>query len=49
MRNLTEVFLPEGGDLRYEAADVALENLAQGHPVVRYRDAPSLDGVETGA
>ncbi|MGM0361878.1 4-hydroxybenzoate 3-monooxygenase [Streptomyces griseoaurantiacus] len=39
VRNLTEVFLREGGDLRYEAADVALENIAQGRPVVRYRHA----------
>ncbi|MFF3484250.1 4-hydroxybenzoate 3-monooxygenase [Streptomyces sp. NPDC002701] len=39
VRNLTEVFLREGGDLRYEAADVALENLTVGHPEVHYRDA----------
>ncbi|MHC3473521.1 4-hydroxybenzoate 3-monooxygenase [Streptomyces sp. 7R007] len=39
VRNLTEVFLYEGGDLRYEAADVVLENFTLGHPVVRYQDA----------
>ncbi|WP_328664025.1 4-hydroxybenzoate 3-monooxygenase [Streptomyces sp. NBC_00328] len=39
VRNLTEVFLREGGDLRYEAADVTLENLTKGHPGVRYQDA----------
>ncbi|MEU9794995.1 4-hydroxybenzoate 3-monooxygenase [Streptomyces sparsogenes] len=39
VRNLTEVFLREGGDLRYEAADVTLENLTGSHPVVRYQDA----------
>ncbi|MER5433864.1 4-hydroxybenzoate 3-monooxygenase [Streptomyces sp. NPDC002588] len=38
VRNLTEVFLREGGDLRYEAAEVAPENLTTGRPVVRYRD-----------
>ncbi|WP_439659603.1 4-hydroxybenzoate 3-monooxygenase [Lentzea sp. HUAS TT2] len=35
--NLTAIFLREGGDLRYEAADVTLEDVT-GRPVVRYRD-----------
>ncbi|MFJ5987113.1 4-hydroxybenzoate 3-monooxygenase [Lentzea sp. NPDC092896] len=35
--NLTAIFLREGGDLRYEAADVALEDVT-GRPLVRYRD-----------
>ncbi|WP_460068387.1 4-hydroxybenzoate 3-monooxygenase [Streptomyces sp. YKOK-I1] len=39
VRNLTEVYLREGGDLRYEAADITLENIAGDHPVVRYRAA----------
>ncbi|MGW5101983.1 4-hydroxybenzoate 3-monooxygenase [Streptomyces sp. NPDC004100] len=46
VRNLTDVFLREGGDLRYEAADVSLENLegVNGeYAQVRYRDA---DGTE---
>ncbi|MFD5729497.1 4-hydroxybenzoate 3-monooxygenase [Streptomyces sp. NPDC058368] len=48
VRNLTEVFLREGGDLRYEAADVALENLTEGRPVVRYRDADGTARVIRG-
>jgi p-hydroxybenzoate 3-monooxygenase len=36
VRNLTDVFLRAGGDLRFEADDVTLENLDQ--PVVRYAD-----------
>ncbi|MDT0436389.1 MULTISPECIES: 4-hydroxybenzoate 3-monooxygenase [Streptomyces] len=39
VRNLTDVFLREGGDLRYEAVDVTLENLTEGRPSVRHRDA----------
>ncbi|MFI8346870.1 4-hydroxybenzoate 3-monooxygenase [Streptomyces sp. NPDC085596] len=39
VRNLTDVFLREGGDLRYEAADVALEDIDGAHPRARYRDA----------
>ncbi|MFD9697587.1 4-hydroxybenzoate 3-monooxygenase [Lentzea sp. NPDC059081] len=35
--NLTRIFLREGGDLRHEAADVALENVVDA-PLVRYRD-----------
>ncbi|HUQ54683.1 4-hydroxybenzoate 3-monooxygenase [Lentzea sp.] len=35
--NLTAIFLREGGDLRYEAADVSVEDVT-GRPVVRYRD-----------
>jgi p-hydroxybenzoate 3-monooxygenase len=38
VRNLTEVFLRDGGDLRFEAADVSLEDLDGERPLVRYRD-----------
>lgn len=38
VRNLTEVFLRGGGDLRYEALEVALADLDGARPVVRYRD-----------
>ncbi|MFI7000725.1 4-hydroxybenzoate 3-monooxygenase [Nocardia sp. NPDC050175] len=37
VRNLTDVFLREGGDLRYEAADVALDDLTGEAPRVRYQ------------
>ncbi|CAM5670390.1 MULTISPECIES: 4-hydroxybenzoate 3-monooxygenase [Streptomyces] len=43
VRNLTDVFLQGGGDLRFEAADVTLENLRSARPTVRYRDT---DGSE---
>ncbi|MGN9788107.1 4-hydroxybenzoate 3-monooxygenase [Nonomuraea sp. ZG12] len=39
VRNLTDVFLRAGGDLRYEAADVALEDITGERPLVRYRNA----------
>ncbi|WP_326757461.1 4-hydroxybenzoate 3-monooxygenase [Streptomyces phaeochromogenes] len=39
VRNLTEVFLRDGGDLRYEAADVTPQNITKERPVVRYQDA----------
>ncbi|WNE98371.1 4-hydroxybenzoate 3-monooxygenase [Streptomyces luomodiensis] len=39
VRNLTDVFLRDGGDLRYEAVDVALEDITGERPVVRYQDA----------
>lgn len=39
VHNLTEVFLRDGGDLRYEAADVSPQNITTDRPVVRYRDA----------
>jgi p-hydroxybenzoate 3-monooxygenase len=39
VRNLTEVFLRDGGDLRHEAADVSLEDVTGERPVVRYQDA----------
>ncbi|GAA4545833.1 4-hydroxybenzoate 3-monooxygenase [Amycolatopsis samaneae] len=39
VRNLTETFLRDGGDLRFEAGDVSLEDLDGEHPRVRYRDA----------
>jgi p-hydroxybenzoate 3-monooxygenase len=38
VRNLTDVFLRAGGDLRYQAAGVTLDDLDGEHPVVRYRD-----------
>ncbi|MFG1645823.1 4-hydroxybenzoate 3-monooxygenase [Amycolatopsis sp. NPDC049252] len=39
VRNLIAVFLRDGGDLRFEAEDVALEGIDTERPVVRYRDA----------
>ncbi|WP_405551527.1 4-hydroxybenzoate 3-monooxygenase [Streptomyces sp. NBC_01171] len=39
VRNLTDAFLRAGGDLRYEAAEVVLENMDGAHTHVRYRDA----------
>jgi p-hydroxybenzoate 3-monooxygenase len=39
VRNLIKVFLRDGGDLRFEAEDVALEGIDTDRPVVRYRDA----------
>ncbi|WP_064458048.1 4-hydroxybenzoate 3-monooxygenase [Streptomyces hygroscopicus] len=39
VRNLTDVFLREGGDLRYQAADVSLEDITGERPRVRFRDA----------
>ncbi|GHA13681.1 4-hydroxybenzoate 3-monooxygenase [Streptomyces echinoruber] len=38
VRNLTDVFLRDGGDLRFEAADVSLEDIDGERPLVRYRD-----------
>lgn len=38
VRNLTDVFLRDGGDLRYEARDVVLEGVDGDSPVVRYGD-----------
>jgi p-hydroxybenzoate 3-monooxygenase len=37
VRNLADVFLRDGGDLRYEAADVSPQDITGDHPVVRYR------------
>ncbi len=39
VRNLIGVFLRDGGDLRFEAEDVALEDIGTESPRVRYRDA----------
>ncbi|WP_326948073.1 4-hydroxybenzoate 3-monooxygenase [Amycolatopsis sp. NBC_01307] len=39
VRNLIRVFLRDGGDLRFEAEDVALEDIGTESPRVRYRDA----------
>lgn len=38
VRNLTDVFLRDGGDLRYEATDVSLDDITGDRPLVRYRD-----------
>ncbi|WP_310994479.1 4-hydroxybenzoate 3-monooxygenase [Amycolatopsis sp. CM201R] len=38
VRNLIRIFLRDGGDLRFEAKDIALDGLGTGHPRVRYRD-----------
>ncbi|MFC4505522.1 MULTISPECIES: 4-hydroxybenzoate 3-monooxygenase [Streptomyces] len=38
VRNLTDVFLRDGGDLRYEATDVSLDDITRDRPLVRYRD-----------
>src|SRR5262249_38280308 len=35
-------FLADGGDLRFEAADVSLDNPSTGRPTVRYRDEAGL-------
>ncbi|WP_329135002.1 4-hydroxybenzoate 3-monooxygenase [Streptomyces sp. NBC_01476] len=37
-RNLTDAFLAQGGDLRYEALDVTLQDLDSRQPTVRYQD-----------
>ncbi|WP_404197040.1 4-hydroxybenzoate 3-monooxygenase [Streptomyces tauricus] len=39
VRNLTDRFLRDGGDLRHEAADVSLEDITGERPVVRYQGA----------
>ncbi|MFC8125598.1 4-hydroxybenzoate 3-monooxygenase [Streptomyces sp. NPDC057302] len=39
VRNLIRVFLRDGGDLRFEAQDVALHDIDTGRPLVSYRDA----------
>ncbi|MET9890857.1 4-hydroxybenzoate 3-monooxygenase [Streptomyces sp. NPDC006465] len=39
VRNLTDAFLRDGGDLRFEAADVTLEDLHGPDPRVRYRNS----------
>jgi len=39
VRTLVEVFLRDGGDLRFEAEDITLSGVDTGHPVVRYRDS----------
>ncbi|MGW1563629.1 4-hydroxybenzoate 3-monooxygenase [Streptomyces sp. NPDC002144] len=39
VQNLTAVYLAEGGDLRFEAADISLHDLADDRPTVRYRSA----------
>jgi p-hydroxybenzoate 3-monooxygenase len=39
VRNLITTVLDEGGDLRFDAADVSLHDLDADRPTVRYRDA----------
>ncbi|WP_033292656.1 4-hydroxybenzoate 3-monooxygenase [Amycolatopsis jejuensis] len=39
VRNLIRIFLRDGGDLRFEAGDIALDGLDSERPVVRYRAA----------
>ncbi|MFJ2259670.1 4-hydroxybenzoate 3-monooxygenase [Streptomyces sp. NPDC087844] len=39
VRNLTDLFLRDGGDLRYEAADVSPRDITGERPVVRYQRA----------
>ncbi|MFI6597256.1 4-hydroxybenzoate 3-monooxygenase [Nonomuraea sp. NPDC050536] len=39
VRNLIDTFVSDGGDLRFEAENVALENIRGERPLVRYRDA----------
>ncbi|WP_276147277.1 4-hydroxybenzoate 3-monooxygenase [Streptomyces sp. CC0208] len=39
VQKLTATFLEEGGDLRFEAADVSLHDLTGDRPTVRYRTA----------
>ncbi|MER5398171.1 4-hydroxybenzoate 3-monooxygenase [Streptomyces sp. NPDC002599] len=39
VRNLTDIYLRDGGDLRFEAADVTLENLHGANPLVHYQDS----------
>ncbi|MER8033333.1 4-hydroxybenzoate 3-monooxygenase [Streptomyces bauhiniae] len=43
VRNLTDAFLRMGGDLRYEAAEVVLENIEGPHTRVRYQDSDGTD------
>ncbi|MFC9435318.1 4-hydroxybenzoate 3-monooxygenase [Nocardia sp. NPDC057030] len=42
VRNLIDVFLSDGGDLRFEA-DVSVANIGDEHPRVNYRDSAGMD------
>ena len=42
VRNLTDVFLRDGGDLRFEASDISLEDLEGDRPLVHYRDSEGV-------
>ncbi|WP_030907826.1 4-hydroxybenzoate 3-monooxygenase [Streptomyces sp. NRRL F-5126] len=42
VRNLIDVFVSDGGDLRFEAEDVELEDLTGPRPQVRYRDSTGV-------
>jgi 4-hydroxybenzoate 3-monooxygenase len=48
VRNLIGMFLRDGGDLRFEAADISLTGLDTEHPLVRYRDAEGAARVVGG-
>ena len=45
VRNLVDVFVNDGGDLRFEATDVCLEDVDGEEPRVRYRDSASRERV----
>ncbi|WP_093576560.1 4-hydroxybenzoate 3-monooxygenase [Amycolatopsis rubida] len=46
VRNLVRIFLRDGGDLRFEAADVTLEKLGTEQPRVRYRDGEGAKAID---
>jgi len=48
VRNLTNVFLRDGGDLRFEAADVRLSDLTGVHPQAEYVDRAGTTVVVAG-
>jgi p-hydroxybenzoate 3-monooxygenase len=47
VRNLIRTFLRDGGDLRFAADDISLEDLDGNRPLVRYRDATGTTRVIT--
>src|SRR5882757_1068579 len=47
VRNLTDVFLHGGGDLRFEAIDVSLGDIHSERPLVRYRDTDGSTNIVT--
>lgn len=46
VRNLIRIFLRDGGDLRFEAEDVALDGLDTEQPRVRYRDGEGTHTID---
>ncbi len=48
VRNLTNVFLRDGGDLRYEATDIILEDLDSERPLLRCHDTDGSMQVVAG-